>query len=46
MEKVAFQQLSWSFYAELPKNSYAAQKLQKCNFSAGANTAGFYEAYD
>ena len=44
-EKPAFLQLLRSFYAELRKNSHDEQKLRKRSNYAGANTAGFCEAF-
>ena len=44
-EKPAFLQLLRSFYAELCKNSHDEQKLRKRSNYAGANTAGFCEAF-
>ena len=44
-EKLQKSQLLRSFYAELRKNSHDEQKLRKRSNYAGANTAGFCEAF-
>ena len=44
-EKLQKSQLFYSFYAELRKNSHDEQKLRKRSNYAGANTAGFCEAF-
>ena len=45
VEKLQKSQLSYNFYAELCKNSHDEQKLRKRSNYAGANTAGFCEAF-